>query len=234
MLHLFKPYVIDSDKIRLGPNEDGGYTISVVSAESAVALVTYGVGHDIRYEECYRDKYDKEIYLYDHTIGRETGWNIGKRLNFINEGLGFNKNCDDFINHYKKLSLFGDVLLKIDIEGAEYDYFEKANIKEIANITTGILLELHWLTEDIYRKRAEKILYKLYEYFTLTHIHGNSWGTTWKYEAYEIPETFELSLVNNKYVKNKKVDNQDYPIKGLDVSNRPGHPDLSLKFLNQL
>ena len=51
MIKLFKPYLISSDKIRLGPDEDGGYTASTISLESSVALYTYGVGHDVRYEE---------------------------------------------------------------------------------------------------------------------------------------------------------------------------------------
>jgi hypothetical protein len=235
MIQLFKPYLINNnDKIRLGPDEDGGYVTSTISLDSSIALFTYGVGHDARYEESYKNKYDKEVYLYDHTIGKETGWDLGKKMNFINEGLGFKENCDDFINHYKKSGIAGDVLLKVDIEGDEYDYFEKVDIEEMAKITTGILLEMHWLTDSGYQKRAEKILTKIYEHFTLTHIHGNAWGTTWDYEGYKVPETFELSLVNNKYITSKQFDLQDYPIIGLDVSNRRDYPDLDLKFLNQI
>ena len=234
MIKLFKTYLISSDKIRLGPDEDGGYTASTISLESSVALYTYGVGHDVRYEEAYKNKYGNEVYLYDHTIGKETGWDLGQKLNFINEGLGYNEKCDDFVNHYKKSGIAGDVLLKVDIEGGEYNYFEKVNIEEVAKVTTGILLELHWLTDVGYQKRAEVLLNKLYEHFTLTHIHGNAWGTTWDYQGHKIPETFELSLVNNKYIKSKEYDTQDYPIEGLDVSNRPNYPDLDLKFLKQV
>ncbi len=233
MVHLFKPYSIDSAKIRLGPDEDGGYVISDISLKASVALFTYGVGHDIRYEEAYRNKYDKQVYLYDHTIGRPTGWNLGNNLHFFNEGLGIQENCDDFINHYNQLGIKGDVLLKVDVEGAEYDYFEKVDLGKLSEITTGILLELHWLTDYRYQKRTEEILTNLYQYFTLTHIHGNAWGTTWNYQGHQVPETFELSLVNNKYIDSKEFDTQNYPIEGLDVSNRPNYPDLDLTFLNQ-
>jgi hypothetical protein len=233
MIHLFKPYSINNKKVRLGPKEDGGYVVSSICLESSTALFTYGVGHDIRFEEDYRNIYDKEVYLYDHTVGKETGWDLGKKLNFFNEGLGFEENCGDFINHYDKLNIQKDVLLKIDIEGAEYNYFEKLDINKLSQITTGILLELHWLTDSGYQKRAENILRNLYQYFTLTHIHGNAWGTTWDYQDYKVPETFELSLVNNRYIINKEFDTQNYPIEGLDISNRPDYPDLDLAFLNK-
>jgi len=234
MVQLFKPYSIGSTKVRLGPNEDGGYVTSTVSLESSIGLFTYGVGHDIRYEQAYRDRYGKQVYLYDHTIGKPTGWDLGNKLSFFNEGLGFQENCKDFIAHYEELNIEGDVLLKVDVEGAEYDYFEKVDIAKLSEITTGILLEMHWLTDYRYQKRAEEILTKLYQYYTLTHIHGNAWGTTWDYQGHKVPETLELSLVNNKYITNKEFDTQDYPIEGLDVSNRPNYPDLDLKFLNQL
>lgn len=231
MIKLFKPYDICDEKIRLGPNEDGGYVTSAVTLEQSVALFTYGVGHDIRYEEAYRDRYDKPVYLYDHTIGRSTGWDIGRSLNFYNEGLGYKENCEDFINHYEKLEIKGKVLLKVDIEGDEYDYFERVDVNKLRKITTGILVEMHWLYDSNYQKKAESVLHKLYDYYTLTHVHGNSWGITWNYEGHEIPETLELSLVNNDIITHKQFDTRDYPIEGLDVSNRPNHPDIELKFL---
>lgn len=234
MIELLKPYKINSNKLRLGPDEDGGYVASTVSIDNSKALFTYGVGYDIRYEEAYRSKTGNDSYLYDHTIGRDNGWNIGPQLNFYNEGLGFQDRCDDFINHYSKLNIDGDVLLKIDIEGAEYDYFEKVNVEKLSKITTGILLELHWVSDTGYQERAKNILENLYKYFTLTHIHGNAWGALFEYKGHKVPETFELSLVNNKYITDKEIDNQNYPIEGLDVSNRPSYPDVDLSFLNKL
>lgn len=234
MIKLFKPYSIKNNKIRLGPEEDGGYVTSKIALDESSCLFTYGVGHDIRYEEAYRDMYQKPVYLFDHTIGRETGWDIGKLLNFYNEGLGYKENCEDFINHYNTLNIVGKVLLKVDIEGDEYDYFEKVDEKRLSEITTGILLEVHWLYDVNYQKRIENILNKLYQYFTLTHIHGNSWGNTFKYDELDIPETLELSLVNNSFIQHKEVDNQEYPVLGLDVSNRPNYPDISLNFLNKI
>lgn len=232
MIDLLKPYVIGNTKVRLGPQEDGGYVTSTTTIENSVGLFTYGVGHDVRFEEDYVRTYDKPVYLYDHTIGQSTGWDIGKNLHFFDEGLGFVDRCNDFLIHYENLNIIGDVLLKIDIEGNEFDYFEKVDIEKLSKVTTGILLELHWLSNNEYRQRAEQILKKLNMFYTLTHIHGNSWGVVFEHEGHEIPDTLELSFVNNKYITEKNVDTQKYPIDGLDVSNRPNYPDINLTFIN--
>lgn len=233
-IDLLKPYDISNEKIRLGPPEDGGYVTSVTAIENSVALFTYGVGNDIRFEEHYTRLYNKPVYLYDHTIGQPTGWDLGKTLHFFNEGLGFVDRCEDFLTHYSQLNMTGEVLLKIDIEGNEFDYLEKVNMESLSNVTTGILLELHTLPSVEYRQRAEHILENLQNFYTLTHIHGNSWGTTFEHEGYSIPETVELSFVNNRYVTEKILDMQKYPIEGLDISNRPNYPDINLEFIGTL
>jgi hypothetical protein len=245
MLELLKPIWIPYNKVRLGPEEDGGYVCNEIAIKDSSCLFTYGVGHDIRYEEDYRNKYNKPVYLFDHTIGHEDGWDIGHNLNFYNYGLGFKENCRCFTYHYDMLAsnisngfVLRDkkVLLKIDIEGDEYDYFEKADIEKISEVCTAILLELHWVSDFGYQKRAENILKELDKYFTITHTHGNAWGALFDYKGYKFPETFELTLLNNQYFtsKNRIIDRADYPIPGLDFSNRPGWPDVDLSPLKEI
>lgn len=233
MIELFKPYKIDSPKFRLGPEEDGGYVVSAVSIYTSYALFNYGVGNEIRYEIDYRNKQQKPVYLFDHTNGRETGWDVGEGLNFFSEGLGFTEGCDDFINHYNRLKIEGPVLLKIDIEGGEYDYFSKVDIEKLSQITTGILIEVHWLSTKEYREKALEILKRLYNFFTLSHIHGNSWAVTFDWNGHQFPDVIELSLVNNLLIKNKELDTTIYPT-FLDFSNNPGKKDIDLSFLREV
>jgi hypothetical protein len=231
MIEMFRPYSINSPKIRLGALEDGGYVCSKLCLEESVALFNYGVGADIRYEVDYRDKYDKQVYLFDHTINQVTGWDLGKNLNFFNEGLGFEENCKDFIEHYDEINPGGDVLLKMDIEGGEYEYFENTNIKEISERTTGILLEVHWLSSSPHHERFKTIFDELSKYFVLNHIHGNNWAVTFEYEGVQFPDVIELSLVNKKYVGDVELDATSYPQEGLDYPNNPNLKDIDLSFI---
>jgi hypothetical protein len=134
MLDLLKPKNVHHKKIRLGPLEDGGYVMPEIILNQCSALFTYGVGFNWGYESEFAAKYNnKPVYMFDHTIGQEK-WSKDN-IHFYNEGLGFGEKCRDVIEHYNELNIEGDIFLKIDIEGAEYDYFLETDIEKIASFT---------------------------------------------------------------------------------------------------
>lgn len=229
LLDLLRPYDIGDSKVRLGPKEDGGYVCSRISLEECEALYTYGVGNDTLYEEAFIAKYKKHAYLYDHTIN---GIHLkDDRITFKSEGLGNKPQCNDFLNHYNENDQYGRVLLKIDIEGDEYPFFEFADIEELARVTTGIILEIHWMDNERYSKQFWETVKKINKEFTLTHAHGNSWGGAMTFEGHVVPITWELSYVPNDMIKTKKLDKSEYPVKGLDYSNNPSIPDIKLDYI---
>jgi hypothetical protein len=253
MIHLLKPQDIGCEKIRLGPNVggphnhcDGGYVCSDFMITKSTCLVTYGVGGDTRYEQDYAVKFKKPVYMFDPFVDHPAKQE--PNISFEKVGLGFNNALvndipsKDFTNHYKELNLNGDVLLKIDIEGGEYDYFSNANISEIASRTTGIILELHNLAEPEFRDKAALFLEKLREYYVITHIHANNWGSTFdyidrskpgsKFVGYVIPRVVELTFANKRFIHKIVPDTQKYPIEGLDFPNNANIPDCDLDFLN--
>ena len=150
---------------------------------------------------------------------------------FVPNGLGFGENCKDFYQNYQELNVGGHVFLKIDIEGAEYDYFIQTDISNFENSVMGMSIEVHWFNDPGVNEKLVQILKKIEKYFILCHIHGNNWGAAWDFEGYPIPLAVELGFINKKFVDKYEPDEQDYPIEGLDVPNRPGEPDLQLTFL---
>jgi len=228
-IELLKPQNIFMDKKRLGPLEDGGYVMPEFVFNNCSALFTYGVGNEIRFEEEFTRVYNKPSYLFDHTIGREEWKRDG--LCFFPEGLGTLPNCKEFIDHYKFSQITGYVLLKIDIESGEYQYFKNTDMSKFESTVIGMSLEVHWIDNLGYRESLIDILSKIEEYFVLCHIHGNNWGELWNYEELIIPKVLELSFINKKFVSGYEVDQQDYPIIGIDFPNRPGFEDYKLTFL---
>ncbi len=229
ILKYLKPKSTDLRKIRLGPNQDGGYVVPEFALQNCSALFTYGVGNEIGFEVDFTKKYNKPVYTFDHTIS----WTVPSFLNHKLEGLGFKENCDDFINHYVSKNISGEVFLKVDIEGAEYDYFNRVDHDFLGDKVMGLCLEIHWLDNKDYQKDFIEMMDKLSKYFTLIHTHANNWGDLFNYEGYEIYNVYELTFINNKYIGESTNNNEIYPIDGLDYPNNPSKPDFKFNFFNE-
>ena len=231
LIALLQPQNIHQEKKRVGPLEDGGYVMPVSVLENCTALFTYGVGGETRYEQEFSEKYNKPVFMFDHTVGVPHLSTIDPNVTFVGEGLGFQTGCKDFLEHYKERNISGDVFLKIDIEGAEFDYFLAADLDEIAKVTTGINLEVHWIDNGENREKFILMLQRLQKDYVLCHIHANNWATVFPYEGKMVPIVMELSFINKRYVTEYEPDCTTYPIKGLDWPNRANSEDHKLDFL---
>ena len=200
ILKFLKPIDINHRKIRLGPNEDGGYITSSVVLEDCSALFSYGISSEYRFETDFSNKYHKPVYMFDHTSKIKNVEN----LFFFKEGLGFKDKCKDFLEHYKQFKISGKVILKIDIEGNEYDYFLKTKIDDIPCCVNGINIEFHCLNKKNVQDKFIRIMNKLTMFFSLYHIHGNNYGGGWEYDGFFIPNTIEMSLINRKLTQIEK------------------------------
>lgn len=228
-IELLRPNNVNHTKVRIGPPEDGGYVITNEMIADCTTLMTYGVGHDTRFEEQFTATYHKPALLFDHTIG-SAPWERGA-LKFVPEGLGYHDKCKEWYQHYLEFDVAGKVILKIDVEEYEYEYFKMTDVAAMAPKVSGILLEVHWIDSDKNRAALVEILTAIQQHFSLIHIHGNNWGGTWDFDGKTIPKVLELTFVNKSLVDTEEVDTQDYPIVGLDLPNKPDSEDYTLDFI---
>ena len=236
MLECLKVYDINSPKIRLGVQRDGGYVIPELVLEKCTALFTYGVGGDTSYEAEFEHNYSKPIFMFDHTIGQEN-WQKGLQ-SFFNEGLGY-QGCDDprlkdVKEHYDSLGVEGQIFLKIDTEGAEYEYFLNADINMLASFVVGMVIEVHWLEQEPNQVKFKTFMDKINKYFLVTHVHGNNWGGEFDYNGQSVPRVVEISFVNKNNITEFVSDSASYPLEGIDFPNNPDQPDCNLDFLGTL
>lgn len=230
LLKLLKPVCINSEKVRLGQNQDGGYVINKVAIENSSILYTYGVGGDTGYEVAYRAMTGNPVMLYDPTHDMP---NVPEGMTFHKVGLGTGDNR--FTEHRVKNSDNNyDMLLKIDTEGAEYEYFMDESIILLGQYCTGIILEIHHLNEPMRQLIMKRILKDLDEYFFLTHIHGNNWGGEFGLEGFSVPNVMELSFVNKRICELRTDCSDIYPSPLLDFPNRADQPDCPLLFLKHV
>lgn len=117
-------------------------------------------------------------------------------------------------------------LLKIDIEGSEYDILDQ--VDKISNHINTLVIELH----DIHRSYNKKKINNFFlnnKNLQLIHIHGNNYaGVNYNGD----PNCVELTMINKKKINIfKLVDrNVKYPIKNLDFPNFKRDNDIKLFF----
>jgi len=123
--------------------------------------------------------------------------------------------------------LFDDdeVMLKIDIEGGEYELSEslieclKQNSKKI----NCVVMEFH--DTRARRTEFEHLVHGISSVVPIVHIHGNNCVVV---APDGLPEVVEITFA--KDCKNSYSDNLSFPLAGLDFPNDKSLPDLSFYF----
>lgn len=226
------------EKIRVGSKNDGGYILPKIAIEKSDFLFSYGIETNIEFEEEYIELSDnkKNVYAFDHTIdGIPTRYE--NNFFFNKEGLSSSKtnNTNNFLEHFNSRFNNGKALLKIDVEGCEYEWFDNTSIEDLSKKVVAIVIEFHNLSDEDYRNNFFRIVKNLNNYFYVCHIHGNNCSGQFLYKENDlltnIPDVIELSFVSKDIVTNVSMDKSFYPTK-LDTPNSVYLEDYDLSFVN--
>jgi hypothetical protein len=114
------------------------------------------------------------------------------------------------------------VILKIDIEGSEFEILEQ--VIEHSSQTLVLIVEFHEILKQ--KDNFKTTLELLKSKFLLIHTHVNNYGDI---DEDSIPNVCEFTFINhNMYKKNGKV--SQLPRIGLDSPSNPGRPDHKIVF----
>lgn len=245
MLQNLNVYDNFNAKYRLGNPWDGGYVVSIFSIGKSDAVFSYGVGGDISFERDYCLLTGKKAYCFDHTVDginiRSDWLNVSPELKdkiiFKKEGISGEDQemTKHFFTHYDNEKMAGRVLLKLDVEGCEYDFFEKTDLQKLASITSGIVIEFHnFHIKETYEKFLQ-LLEKMNKFYYIIHIHGNNYGGISEYEyngqIYTMPHFLEVSFVNKDISPMAKVSDGPHPDPRYDCKNELSKQEHNLDFL---
>lgn len=198
-----RPKQTDKKLIRLGGESDGGYLVPN-DLQNIKACFSAGVGEVSNFEyEC--AELGMQIFMADATVNFPAI--DDNRFNFIKKFIG-NKNEDDYIAMEEwikesKIDSFGDLLLQMDIEGAEYEV-----LNSVSNTTFKkfriIIVEFHNLhllpNKDFYRE-ANSAFKKILKNHICVHIHPNNSCDSRIIRGIEIPEAAEFTFIRMDRVK---------------------------------
>lgn len=215
---LLIPYNNDYNKKRFGKHNDGGYILYSDILHSTEYVYSFGVSYDISFETDLLKHKQIDIFMYDGTVNHEFKQ---PNLKFINHNIS----SDYFINELIKNNHLSckNLLLKCDIEGAEFELIENLPEQVLQNFSQ-ICIEVHNINEKI--EESYDLFFKINKFFTLFHIHGNNWAPL----IQGIPNVLELSYLRNDLLKNKNILANELPDPILDSPNKEDVLDYKLNW----
>lgn len=193
--------------IRLGRDNDGGYILLDNKFDSSV-IFGYGVNDDCSFENDITERFGLKGYIFDHTIENPPP-NMNDRITFVKEGISHQN--DDLLKtlqyHMDKYAPGnGNIILKIDVEGAEWKSLENADLSRVSQL----IIEFHDMHEADW-----DLIDKLNNEFYLVNIHGNNYGGYITLDDNSFPRVIECTWVRKDLIK-EPIDHPEF--------NRSNHP----------
>jgi hypothetical protein len=220
---MFQVWNVNIPKIRIGPEKDGGYVI-LDSLFGASCMFGYGVDVNVIFDDEFVNKYNVPAYIFDHTVDEPT--NLDPKITFTKEGISDKNEYPLFTleTHVKRHVPDGEqFMLKMDVEGAEWDVFKTADLSRV----TQLIAEIHDLD-----KAPIEVLELINEKFYLVHIHGNNHPK----QPYvkidrvrKMPVVLECTWVRKDLVDGATLSDESYPT-NLDFKNDTESQELELNF----
>lgn len=227
---LFNPEkVVGFDKIRVGSESDGGYVMLDDFADVDLAL-SFGVDINADWDLDVVNR-GVEVQQYDHSVPQSPVDH--PRIRFFKQMITPSGDEPDSNSIPKILSAAGvrrdaSVILKIDIESAEWDVFDACPPSALARFSQ-ILIEMHDFdraTDAYWLMRATRVMKKLTSLFGIYHVHANNWSPMAAIGNVYFPGTLELSFASK--ARYQFESNQELFPTRLDAPNNPLRPDLYL------
>lgn len=224
MRELLRPWKLNEkdELMRFGHNQDGGYLVSRMARNKAALLFSYGIGNEFSFEVDFAAS-GQMVFGFDPGMDAERTHQFNF-ITFVKQPLTDQAECIGWHRRMLDGEFPSVYMLKMDVEGAEYDalsFGERGTLSE----ATQIIVEFHWIFNNTEKLKA--VLKRLDEIgFKIVHVHGNNHGGY----RYGLPETVEVTFVNTAFVAVGDRFIGVLPIPGVDFPNDPNKPDYAIHF----
>lgn len=243
LIELFKTYDVNSPKIRIGNPHDGGYVINELLAQHTKRLISIGMGTEDSFERDWLSRYpDKPIEAYDaccpcSDLCYKNPEQVHKTIFYVQQNVGYEPGNIPLNNIVDGKQ---NVLLKVDVETAEYKIFDNVNLTDV----TGLIIEIHDLDVKANVDKLTELMMQNFADLVLFHVHGNSWGKTFDLNISknphrpiimnDFPRTVELTFIHKKLITTCELETKSFPDPLVDMSNNSEVPDIDLYWINAL
>lgn len=222
-----------SQMVRVGGSNDGGYVmIDDISSSTTPVAYSIGINRDVAWDGDVARR-GVDVFMYDHTISglptsrprfhfrRQglTGSASGAEMRTLEQMVQDNGHCD-----------VPRMLLKIDIEGAEWDALLHTP-SDLLSRFSQIVIEFHGLiptTHDSNANMVSQVLEKLLVTHRPVHVHGNTYGPSLILPGIVLPWGAEVTYASRAiYGERFTTSSRHFPTRA-DASNRRDRCDMLL------
>ncbi len=196
--------------------------------EDVVGAVSVGIGGDVSWDLAIAER-GIDVYQYDHTIHAPPASH--PRFHFHSIGIGSGDSSDSRFRSLQQIvgdvPLDGDLVLKMDVEGAEWATLAKARNQVIERFSQ-IVIEVHGplagKTAD--RLHNQRVLRRLRRTHQVVHVHANNYAPVESFEGILIPNVIEISYLRRTRSLFRKS-REPLPA-AEDVPNNPLSPEIKM------
>jgi hypothetical protein len=214
-------HVTNCELTRVGAANDGGYLVCANLLGAVTAGYSYGIEGRDEWGCQISEKLDVPVHEYDCFDLRRPSCPAG-RLVFHPECVGparttqDSRPFDSIAGHIERNGDAGKrLVVKIDVEGAEWDSF-LATPPSVFDRIDQLIVEFHGVDEEKYLRTIEM----LKEQFVFAHVHYNNGGCKAGIEPFP-SWVFEALLVNKRLAQTDGTPAAPSPLPNLDAPNGP-------------
>jgi hypothetical protein len=214
-------YEVPVQKIRLGTPWDGGYVI--VPSMKYDILISAGISTNVDFENDFLRLNSIPCYAFDGTIqGLPSTSNSG--IQWIKKNIG-SRNTETQTNLHEYLDTHKDIFLKMDIEGAEFDWMNSCSEEQLHHLKQ-IVIEVHWPNNT---EKWASVYSRLAKTHWLVHVHGNNHCGCYNVEGVNVPEVLELTYIRKKDWPQLHRNRRPFPHEEVDRRNYDKNEQIELR-----
>ncbi|MEQ8714119.1 MAG: FkbM family methyltransferase [Cyclobacteriaceae bacterium] len=224
------PFRFEKGLIRVGPNKDGGYLVPN-DLEGIHSCFSPGVGDCSDFELwCFNQGIN--IFLADGSVDYPDLDLDAKDFHFLKKFIGQKDDAKCVsLNTWVQSHNYdnnNDLLLQMDIEGAEYDCLFEATSTLLKRFRIMIIEfhELDRLWQPDFFRRAEIVFEKILDTHVCIHIHPNNNVKIYSQSMVDIPPVAEFTFIRKDRTKSTRYETR-LPHR-LDYDNSMDLPSLVL------
>jgi len=203
ILALVRPMdVLGGRLVRVGRDQDGGYVMLEQGLSEAVAY-SIGIGADISWDADMAAR-GCQVFQYDHTIAAPPA--AYERCHFFRIGLAERTSPDGTLRTLSDIIAANghsdrrDIVLKMDIEGAEWAVLPALTDQTMAQLSQ-VVVELHSVIaidrpEEL--RRNVRALQRINRTHQPVHVHANNCGPIGVYGGVTLPDTLEVTYARRE------------------------------------